>query len=266
MLRIGEFCRICFVTKKTLRHYDEIGLLRPIHMAENGYRYYGVEQLRDMQLIARLKGYGFSLEEIKAQMQLRDEDSLMKALGEKRKRMQQEVDRISRMLAQMDTDMEKLKRSEDILEQKIAVKTVEREPEWIYGVRKKIDVADFQTLFVELYQGMAEKGITPLGPPRAFYHDEDFNGEKADVEVGVPVAGGTTEARQLPGGLHLVTTVVGPYGEALYAPAYAALMEWVEKNGYAITGPPFDVYVKGGDGNCPPEENVTEIYAPIGKR
>ncbi|MDL2217710.1 MerR family DNA-binding transcriptional regulator [Christensenellaceae bacterium OttesenSCG-928-M15] len=41
MLTIGEFSRICFVTKKTLRHYDEIGVLRPKFTADNGYRITG---------------------------------------------------------------------------------------------------------------------------------------------------------------------------------------------------------------------------------
>lgn len=41
MLSIGEFSKICQVSAKTLRYYDEIGLLRPEEInPENGYRYY----------------------------------------------------------------------------------------------------------------------------------------------------------------------------------------------------------------------------------
>ena len=40
MLSIGEFSKICQVSAKTLRYYDEIGLLRPEEInPENGYRY-----------------------------------------------------------------------------------------------------------------------------------------------------------------------------------------------------------------------------------
>ena len=43
MLSIGEFSKICQVSAKTLRYYDEIGLLRPEEInPENGYRYYRV--------------------------------------------------------------------------------------------------------------------------------------------------------------------------------------------------------------------------------
>lgn len=67
MLSIGEFSKICEVSTKTLRYYDEIELVRTSEInPENGYRYYGVEQLTTMLFINRLKSYHFSLEEIKA--------------------------------------------------------------------------------------------------------------------------------------------------------------------------------------------------------
>lgn len=47
MLTIGEFSRICKVTTRTLRHYDEIDLIKPVKInEENNYRYYDVNQAR----------------------------------------------------------------------------------------------------------------------------------------------------------------------------------------------------------------------------
>lgn len=66
MLSIGEFSKVCEVSTKTLRYYDEIGLISPSEVnPENGYRYYSIEQLETMLFINRLKLYQFSLEEIK---------------------------------------------------------------------------------------------------------------------------------------------------------------------------------------------------------
>lgn len=65
MLPIGEFSKICSVTTKTLRYYDEIGLLKPSIVNEhNGYRFYHVKQLKTILFINKLKKYRFSLEEI----------------------------------------------------------------------------------------------------------------------------------------------------------------------------------------------------------
>lgn len=60
----GEFSKICEVSTKTLRYYDEIGLLVPTEAnPESGYRYYSIEQLKTMLFINRLKSQHFSLEE-----------------------------------------------------------------------------------------------------------------------------------------------------------------------------------------------------------
>ena len=65
MLSIGAFSKISNVTTKTLRYYDEIGLIKPVYVNdENGYRYYSTSQLETVLLIGKLKWYGFSLDEI----------------------------------------------------------------------------------------------------------------------------------------------------------------------------------------------------------
>ncbi len=46
MFRIGEFSQMAQVTIRTLRHYDELGLLKPVHIDRfTDYRYYTIEQL-----------------------------------------------------------------------------------------------------------------------------------------------------------------------------------------------------------------------------
>lgn len=264
MLTIGEFSRICFVTKKTLRHYDEIGLLRPEHTAENGYRYYVVGQLRTMLLITRLKSYGFSLPEISAVLANPKGDQLAQKLAEKRKALEEERQNTDRILQQMDADMDKLKRRMDMMEQNIVIKQADLAPQTVYGVRSCIDVKNFDELFGRLFMEIGQKKLQPLGPPMAFYHDEEFNQESTDVEVAVPVAAGTPGARVLAGGAHCFATLVGPYDSKAFTATYAALAKWTEENGYHISGAPFDKYVQGGT-DCPPEEYVTEIYFPIAK-
>ena len=65
-LKIGEFSRMMQVTVKTLRHYEQMGLLMPYEVDEwTGYRYYRLEQMQKLNAIRRLKGMGFSLEEIR---------------------------------------------------------------------------------------------------------------------------------------------------------------------------------------------------------
>jgi len=65
MFRIGEFSQMAQVTIRTLRHYDELGLLKPVHTDRfTDYRYYTIEQLPQLNRILALKDLGFSLEQI----------------------------------------------------------------------------------------------------------------------------------------------------------------------------------------------------------
>src|SRR5688572_24510854 len=65
MFTVGEFSQLAQVSKRMLRYYDEIGLLKPIHIDKfSGYRYYSVEQLPDLNRILALKDLGLSLDQI----------------------------------------------------------------------------------------------------------------------------------------------------------------------------------------------------------
>ena len=65
-LKIGEFSQMMQVTVKTLRHYEQKGLLMPDEVDEwTGYRYYSIEQMQKLNTIRDFQRLGFSLDEIK---------------------------------------------------------------------------------------------------------------------------------------------------------------------------------------------------------
>jgi DNA-binding transcriptional MerR regulator len=62
MFSIGEFARLGGVSVRTLRHYDEIGLLRPARVDQDtGYRGYTADQLGQLNRVMALKELGLSL-------------------------------------------------------------------------------------------------------------------------------------------------------------------------------------------------------------
>ena len=66
MYRISEFSKISNLSVKTLRYYDEIGLLKPAETDPfTGYRFYSLSQAGDAIKIQALKEFGFSLDEIR---------------------------------------------------------------------------------------------------------------------------------------------------------------------------------------------------------
>jgi DNA-binding transcriptional MerR regulator len=66
MFSIGEFARLGGVSVRTLRHYDEIGLLRPVTVdPDTGYRGYGAAQLGQINRMMALKELGLSLGQVR---------------------------------------------------------------------------------------------------------------------------------------------------------------------------------------------------------
>lgn len=61
---IAEVARMSGVTARTLRHYDERGLLTPARIGANGHRHYGQSQLLRLQQILVLRALGVGLQEI----------------------------------------------------------------------------------------------------------------------------------------------------------------------------------------------------------
>lgn len=65
-MRIGEVARRTGLTVRTLRHYDDLGLLTPQERTSGDYRLYGTDDLERLLSIQNLKSLGLSLEEIRA--------------------------------------------------------------------------------------------------------------------------------------------------------------------------------------------------------
>jgi DNA-binding transcriptional MerR regulator len=58
---IQDVARMAGTTSRTLRHYDDIGLLKPSRVGSNGYRHYDAAALLQLQRILLLRGLGLGL-------------------------------------------------------------------------------------------------------------------------------------------------------------------------------------------------------------
>lgn len=92
---IQEVARLSGVTARTLRYYDEIGLLRPAYVGSNGYRYYEQEQLLRLQHILVLRELGLDLATIASVV---DGGDQLAALREHRDRLRREHDQLGALL------------------------------------------------------------------------------------------------------------------------------------------------------------------------
>jgi DNA-binding transcriptional MerR regulator len=267
MMSIGAFSKISNVTTKTLRYYDEIGLLKPVYVnINNNYRYYDVSQLKTVLLISKLKLYGFSLEEIAAVIQTPcDNGALLMLIKQKRQSIFQQIKHFEHVLSRLNEEIKNLERGIHLMSylDEINVQLIETQPKNILSIRKRINVADYGLHIRALFSDIEKANLTPVGAPMSIFHDEAYDPENYDIEIAVPVKENTGQTRTLSGNLCAMVTLKGPYNNL--PSVYARLQEWVEANGYQITSPFYEIYLTD-PGQTPPEENITEVYLPVAKR
>ena len=105
----GEFAKLCNVNKKTLFHYDEIGLFKPEIVKENGYRYYSIYQLEIFDMIYTLRDLGVPLKEIKSFMDKRNPNSVVELFEYKTNEIENEIKLLRRKQEIMSNKMKPIK-------------------------------------------------------------------------------------------------------------------------------------------------------------
>ena len=95
-MRIGEFAKVCGTRISVLRHYDKLGLLRPVYIDRfTEYRYYDSSQIAVFERISELKAVGFSLAEIRRM--LCDDRSAEALFEEKRAELVRRLDHLDEL-------------------------------------------------------------------------------------------------------------------------------------------------------------------------
>ncbi|MGW7413669.1 MerR family transcriptional regulator [Streptomyces sp. NPDC054863] len=106
---IAEVARMSGVTARTLRHYDEIGLLPPAWIGGNGHRYYEEGELLRLQQILVLRGLGLGLPEIGRVLAARVDE--VEALRSHHRRLVEERDRLDALAATVSRTITELEHS-----------------------------------------------------------------------------------------------------------------------------------------------------------
>ena len=125
MLRIGEFSKLSRVSIRMLRHYDDIGLLKPAEIDQfTGYRYYSPAQLPVIGRITALKDMGFSLADIVKMLEIyENRDELDDYLMKRQLELQEISETTQRQMRLLDTARERL-RKEQNMSYNVSIKTI----------------------------------------------------------------------------------------------------------------------------------------------
>lgn len=266
LISIGRFSKTCSVSIKALRYYDKVGLLKPTKVdSETGYRYYEENQLKEMNIISRLKRYGFSLIEIKAFLDAENKDIMLFKLREQYEAIECEVKHKKMLAKEINNLIEEFERTGEFMsyENNYNVELTTSKEIYIISSRQKMSIEDFGKYYSKLFERVATQNIKTSGETLAIYYDKEFNEKCSDIEVAVGVEEREKADRCIESGL--CATVVHKGSYANLAEAYSTLLKWINENGYKISAPPYEIYIKGICSNLPVDEWETQVFFPIEK-
>jgi effector-binding domain-containing protein len=268
MLKIGDFSALSQVSIKTLRYYDERGLLSPAHIdSATGYRYYSAAQISQLHRILAFKDLGFSLDQIAKCLEEQVTAEQMRGMlllreAEQQAKVEEERDRLSRLRSRI-----RLIELETRMPQEVLLKEVPAQ--WVASLRETIANypsvgALYPRVAAALGAGMEQKMMA-----FAIWHNPEYRESDVDAEAGFflqkPVPA-TDEIRvqELPSATSASIIHSGSYQRL--PEAYDALLRWVASNGYQVAGPIRELYlhvsmpVRQDD-----DSYVTEIQVPVSK-
>ena len=266
MLKIGEFSKLSRVSIRMLRHYDDIGLIKPAEVDNmTGYRYYREDQLFTIGRITALKDMGFSLADIVRVLEIYDDkDKLDSYLMERQKELEEKSKETEYKLMLLDTARKSL-RKEQNMSFDVNVKTI---PER-YAATVHMVIPHYED--EGMAWGMMAEVKEPLIPADPCYAiaeflDPEYKEENVEIVVSMSVKGRYQDTehvkfKDLPAVKVASAVVKGSYLQM--GDAYASVVSWINANGYKMNGPMFNIYHVGPGQTQNPDEYVTEVCFPV---
>src|ERR671938_1092906 len=219
LLAIGEFAASTGISVRSLRHYDEIGLLPPAAVDDwTGYRRYGVDQVRQGRAIKRLRDLDVPLDEVPGYL-ASDDRMVVVLLRAHRGRVGATARATGRLLSALDSVIDGREALVPATDIEIAVEEV---PELrLAGVVRHLQDDEVETELPRTLDAVRawldERGTHPSEPPIALFRSGDKPGWHL-VEAGWPVpehvrSDGLVSVHLYPRSRAAVHEHVGSYGD-----------------------------------------------------
>lgn len=266
MFRIGEFSKMSKTTIKTLRYYDEIGILKP-ECIDNftSYRFYTTQQLVKLHQIQSYRQMGLSINEIKL---IQDNEDNNKILLKRKAELEREIANAKNQLSRIEFILSK--EQEDFFMNYQA--TIKELPRCIvYSKKVKVNgYNDYFKLIPEIGQECLKanpklKCATPeycfISYPDGEYKESNFNIEFCEAVEKIGNDIGDIKFKEIDSVMAVSVMHKGSYKDL--SKAYAFAFKWIEQNGYIASDSPRESYIDGIWNKDDENEWLTELQIPI---
>jgi DNA-binding transcriptional MerR regulator len=271
MLSIGDFAQLGQVSPRMLRHYDDLGLLRPDRVdPATSYRSYGTAQLARLHKLLALRDLGFSLEQIGELLRIEPPvEELRGMLTLRHAEIEQRLDEEKARLGRVDAHLRALEEPEVQVGRRVVVKTSEplriaeavgRAPDLgpsnITPVMRRL----IPEVLTRLEAMNVKAGMLVVHIPRRTDLADDVE-VHGGFEIGHQQAEDADAVRIVDMPRVQVASLIheGPIDRV--QPVYAAFLRWIEAAGYRLAGGSRELYHDYSPAD--PAAGITELQLPI---
>jgi DNA-binding transcriptional MerR regulator len=263
-LSIGDFSRATHLTVKTLRHYQEAGLLEPAQIdPQTGYRRYTTEQIPVAQIIRRFRDLDMPLNSIRAVLSAPDVETRNQLIAEHLKHLESNLTRTQSAVASLRSLLEVPAPAANIRTRKVPQVTAAAISEVI---RIEDALSWFSGALGELSAALTAQGVELAGPAGGMFSSELFSGARGDATMFIPCG---EDARAV-GRIAMVAvpavelaTIVHEGSHANIDLAYGSLATYVTRHTLGMDGPLREYYLVGPQDTPDASAWRTEIGWPI---
>ena len=253
MFGIGTFAQIAGVSIRTLRHYDDMGLLRPAHVdSASGYRFYNAPQVAELNRILVLKELGFTLVEITRMIESGvSNEQLVAMLRVRQSDAQRAHDVEQRRLNQVAARI-KLIEGDQFMSAVTSIVVKALPAVRLAAISEPASGFDadfgpiFGRLYPALYGELGRLGVACVGVQTALYRERSDG--RIDVVACTPIAPDAEVSSSIIGAETLdavprAATLIHHGTMSEIARSYEALMTWMDEAGETAVGYSREVYL-----------------------
>lgn len=260
---IGEISKLYDISVDILRHYDKIGLLKPVLKKSNGYRYYSSEQIWTINNIRSLRNLGISLDNIKKFLQERDIKATRNIIDYQLQVVNNNLQEILKLKNLLLLKQEKLNYFEKEIQfnNPVLKEIPKRNILRIKGKVQNEGDIDFKLKCLSK-ESFCENNFMFINNDRGVtLKKEDFLMENYNTYSDAFIIQDKFNAETLAQGLFIVLFFKGDYSQ-IYR-SYNIIKEYIKLNNLEITGDILEFFHIDIHNTSLPNEYITEIQVPV---
>ena len=272
MLTIGQFARLAQISPRMLRHYDQLGLVKPeLVDPETGYRSYAVRQLGRLQRLLALRDLGFGLDQIAVLLEQTESVEQLRGMLQLRRAqiehsLGEEHDRLRRVEAYLKSlEGNTLMTQPDIIVKKTSPLRIAEAVGTAAGLSSEHINPVLQRIIPEVLAHLEREKTNPR--MMVVYYDEPLDDGSVvvhggfDVGEAKPSGNARVHVTDLP--VVEVASVVHHGSMEKVGPVYESLLRWIEDSGYRIAAYSRELYLEFNREDW--DKNTTELQVPIAR-